>query len=335
MSASPELTSVDALLAERDRVHAWLARLAERAAAAPEPVVARVQDDYRQRLDAVMAQLGEHRRTITDRLAADRAELGQLQAGAIAAREGLAEAELRHLVGEYDDARFGAERDHHTAALAALEADLTTVAGRITQLEDVLAVVDAAPSAPAPIADEEPIAIEALAPAEPEPEPELVPEPELAIEPPAARPPMFEEDLLGMFEDATPVESAPEEPPAPAPAPIDEIGPLSFRPSGGGPARPAVPPTTPPLGMPAAEDVPRFARPSAPSEPPRVSEPAPFAEPEPLVIQHDPEPVMPSPAAGQGAVESVARTLRCGECGAMNRPLEWYCEKCGAELTAM
>jgi hypothetical protein len=30
----------------------------------------------------------------------------------------------------------------------------------------------------------------------------------------------------------------------------------------------------------------------------------------------------------------VGRTLRCGECGAMNRPLEWYCEKCGAELTA-
>jgi uncharacterized OB-fold protein len=33
--------------------------------------------------------------------------------------------------------------------------------------------------------------------------------------------------------------------------------------------------------------------------------------------------------------EAVARTVRCGECGAMNRPLEWYCEKCGAELTAV
>lgn len=329
MSASPELISVDALLAERDRVHAWLARLAERAAAAPEPVVARVQDDYRQRLDAVMAQLGEHRRTITDRLAADRAELGQLQAGAIAAREGLAEAELRHLVGEYDDARFTAERDRHAAALAALEADLTTVAGRITQLEDVLSVVDAAPTAPAPIADEEPIAIEALAPAEPESE--LAPEPELAIEPPTARPPMFEEDLLAMFEDGPFVE-----PPAPPMTPpADEVGPLSFRPSGAGPARPAVPPTTPPLGMPAAEEIPRFARPSAPPEPPRAPEPPPVAEPEPLVIQHDPEPVMPSPSAGQGAAETAARTLRCGECGAMNRPLEWYCEKCGAELTAM
>jgi hypothetical protein len=331
MSATPELTSVDALLVERDRVHAWLARLAERAAGAPATVVARVQDDYRQRLDAVMAQLGEHRRTIADRLAADRAELGQLQAGAIAAREGLAEAELRHTVGEYDDARFGTERQRHASALAALETELTAVAGRIAQLEDVLAIVDAAPVT-TPAVEDEPVAIEALAPAASDSTIEPEPEPAPPVEEPVARPPMFEEDLLEIFEEAPPVE-----PPAAATtAPADEIGPLSFRPSGSGvPARPAVPPSTPPLGMPAAEDVPRFARPSAPAEPPRAPEPPPAVDSAPFVIQHDPEPVMPSPSAGQGAAESGARTLRCGECGAMNRPLEWYCEKCGAELTAI
>lgn len=320
MSASPELTSVDALLAERHRVAAWLARLAERAGVAPEPVVARVQDDYRQRLEAVTAQLGEHRRSISDRLTADRVELGQLQAGAIAAQQGLSEAELRHLVGEYDDARFAAERDRHASALAALEADLTTVAGRIAQLEDILAIVDSAPAV-APVAEEEPVAIETLAPAEPE----------MAVTPPPvgpeAQPLMFEEDLLAMFD----------EPPAtPTTDPADEIGPLSFRPpSGAPPARPAVPPSTPPLGMPAVEDVPRFARPIAPVEPPRAPEPPPPADPEPLVIQHDPEPVTPTAPPSQGGAEAPTRTLRCGECGAMNRPLEWYCEKCGAELTAM
>ena len=29
------------------------------------------------------------------------------------------------------------------------------------------------------------------------------------------------------------------------------------------------------------------------------------------------------------------RTLRCEECGEMNYPTEWYCERCGGELAAM
>ena len=28
----------------------------------------------------------------------------------------------------------------------------------------------------------------------------------------------------------------------------------------------------------------------------------------------------------------AAKSLKCGECGAMNYPTEWYCERCGAEL---
>jgi uncharacterized OB-fold protein len=34
-------------------------------------------------------------------------------------------------------------------------------------------------------------------------------------------------------------------------------------------------------------------------------------------------------------VQTAARTLKCGECGSMNRPTEWYCERCGAELAAL
>ncbi|HET9426303.1 MAG TPA: hypothetical protein VFO55_13120, partial [Gemmatimonadaceae bacterium] len=32
---------------------------------------------------------------------------------------------------------------------------------------------------------------------------------------------------------------------------------------------------------------------------------------------------------------SDLKTLKCRECGTMNDPSEWYCEKCGAELSAM
>ena len=36
------------------------------------------------------------------------------------------------------------------------------------------------------------------------------------------------------------------------------------------------------------------------------------------------------PAAGTGA-----KTLKCGECGTLNRPTEWYCERCGADLAGI
>jgi uncharacterized OB-fold protein len=29
------------------------------------------------------------------------------------------------------------------------------------------------------------------------------------------------------------------------------------------------------------------------------------------------------------------KTLKCAECGSMNYPSEWYCERCGAELAAI
>jgi len=33
-------------------------------------------------------------------------------------------------------------------------------------------------------------------------------------------------------------------------------------------------------------------------------------------------------------VDASSKTLRCTECGTYNLPTEWYCEKCGAELSA-
>jgi uncharacterized OB-fold protein len=30
-----------------------------------------------------------------------------------------------------------------------------------------------------------------------------------------------------------------------------------------------------------------------------------------------------------------SKTLKCAECGALNYPTEWYCERCGAELAAL
>jgi len=44
-------------------------------------------------------------------------------------------------------------------------------------------------------------------------------------------------------------------------------------------------------------------------------------------------PTAPSADAPAGA--AAQKTLRCQECGAMNFPTEWYCERCGGELAAL
>lgn len=48
-----------------------------------------------------------------------------------------------------------------------------------------------------------------------------------------------------------------------------------------------------------------------------------------------PAPVPMSSVASQAASSSEPqKTLRCTECGTMNLPTEWYCERCGGELAA-
>jgi hypothetical protein len=42
-------------------------------------------------------------------------------------------------------------------------------------------------------------------------------------------------------------------------------------------------------------------------------------------------PIVLKPQGGQ----ERHKTLKCQECGTMNYPTEWYCERCGAELAAV
>jgi hypothetical protein len=42
-----------------------------------------------------------------------------------------------------------------------------------------------------------------------------------------------------------------------------------------------------------------------------------------------------NPLSLKGNTQSDLKTLKCRECGTMNDPSEWYCEKCGAELSAI
>jgi hypothetical protein len=82
---------------------------------------------------------------------------------------------------------------------------------------------------------------------------------------------------------------------------------------------PAPPPAAPP---PAA--APRVSSPGM--QIPRFVAPPPAA-PDPQAAKQR------RPPEGHREADEHAKTLKCPECGTLNSPTEWYCEKCGAELS--
>jgi hypothetical protein len=68
-------------------------------------------------------------------------------------------------------------------------------------------------------------------------------------------------------------------------------------------------------------------RPSNPGMVAPAATSAPTKPPEPAV-----QTAIPSVSK---AAAGVAKTLKCAECGTLNRPTEWYCERCGAELAGV
>ena len=87
------------------------------------------------------------------------------------------------------------------------------------------------------------------------------------------------------------------------------------------PPPPASPPSTPDAGTTSAPRV----RPAASAvSTPQEQKPA---------VERVPEPEVPE-FLKDVPVDNV-KSLRCAECGSMNLPTEWYCERCGAELTSM
>lgn len=331
---------IESLLDERRQYQEWLDKLAiPGAAGAPSLVVERVRADYQSRLDNVTRQLARHEGEL--QASRTEAELRRdVAAGQRTARQdALAEAVLRHEVGEYGDEKFAALSAEHTALLAQLAEEIESADRDISRLEEVLGLIARALPEAAPLAAAETVAKAAAplhgldelsflrsmagdakpGPAEPTPErvaePVRAPRPSRPAMPPAALAP-------------TPAPLAPERP-APAPA---------------APAPPAPAPAAP-----------------ARLESRRAPEPGPDLQPEPRpdrapdlhmgdlplpmpVHQIVPNlPSEPKPSARQpkrvspateAADDAARKSLRCTECGTYNFPTEWYCEKCGAELSA-
>jgi hypothetical protein len=306
--------AIQRLLEERRQYEAWIARIDAAGGAAPSSVRSRVRSDYEARLNAVTEELKVHAEAAR-LMAAQRREVRRdLQGKEMAAAERLAEAELRHAVGEYDESQWTQVHKESLAELVSVREELGAVEEDIAQLEELERLVKMRPVGGAP----------AAAPAPP---------------PPPAPPPAVAAGSNTSLPrvGSPPRPQAPAAPAAPArdgqkndaakapekPAMIDELAFLKSVTDDDkrGIGSPGPAPTIRRSGA-QFQPVEPAPTPSRPASTPTPTSPAP-----------SPSSVAATPANNDDP--EPVRTLKCRECGTMNLPTEWYCESCGAELAAL
>jgi len=146
---SKSAAAIQRLLEERRQYEAWLARIKATADSAPEHVRTRVRADYEARLKAVTEELKAHADAARQLIAQRKENLLELQKKEKAAAERLAETELRHEVGEYDEGQWAQVHKDALADLGAVRDELMDVERDITRLEELDELVKAKP-APTP-----------------------------------------------------------------------------------------------------------------------------------------------------------------------------------------
>ena len=291
------LAEIEDLLATRQQVMGWLEKLEETGSRAPEPVRAKVRADYRARLSQVLTQLSMHGDLIATRLEGLRAEAMEHRQQRAEEREVRAEAELRHGVGEYSDDEWHRVELDTSGKIRELDRELERLTEEIRRLEDVQGLIAAKPEPPEPVR-----------------------------EPTSG---LLDSEPVVMLEDS-PTLTLVKDSEAELPTPRE---------------RPEAPRFTPRTGAPKTrESGPSRAIPFAPGPPPAAS-PQPGQDELAFIrsVALDPHSTRLTPQAMPGTVgeerpsqsQPTAKTLKCSECGSLNRPTEWYCERCGAELAAL
>ncbi|HMG18556.1 MAG TPA: hypothetical protein VK573_07520 [Gemmatimonadales bacterium] len=147
---SKSAAAIQRLLEERRQYEAWLARITATADSAPEHVRTRVRADYEARLQAVTEELRAHAESARQLIAQRKENLVELQKKEKAAAERLAETELRHEVGEYDEGQWAQVHKDALADLGAVRDELMDVERDITRLEELDTLVKAKPGAATP-----------------------------------------------------------------------------------------------------------------------------------------------------------------------------------------
>ena len=329
------MDALNALMEERNRYEQWLAQLEQRKGTTPTHVFDRVRVDYAERLTKVLDQLAGRATelqvtagTLADRVAA-------LYADETTLRDERAEAELRASVGEFslDHAREVMQRCDE--AIATLGAERASVGAELGRVQEILAV---AVRPPTPPAGESPVVpIESLAPPPSVQQPHARPQAPAPIAPPVAQPQPNRPAPASSFDELAFLQSVVDKPEVPLMAvpvahPVPEPRPE---------VRAAPPPAPRPVIEPMVEAPIPAAASVAPSPARRNVAPTPVLTSTPLIEKENgPDPnsaLTPGsiPAFLKDVPTEQIKTLKCQECGTMNYPTEWYCERCGGELAAM
>src|SRR3990172_1178074 len=137
--------AIQRLLDERGQVLRWIQRLDMAGDAAPEQVRSRVRRGYSNRLNEGLRGLGGHSqglhaallrlRTIDDGLRKQEAE----------AAERMAEAELRHAVGEYEETQWRQVHAGLLGELVKLREELKQSGEEIARVEEVVLLITTEP----------------------------------------------------------------------------------------------------------------------------------------------------------------------------------------------
>jgi hypothetical protein len=290
------MDDLNGLLEERTRYERWIAQLQAKREQTPGHVYERVRADYMSRLEGVMTQL----RSKGEGLQVTATTLEQ-QVAAIGSEEAQrrdvrAEIELRALVGEYTPERAHTELAACDAEISRLESERKSAAGELTRLQEILT------------------AIRQPAPGQAAPAPAAAAPPAPAAAPPAPAP---KSRPLGA---PTPVQNDTHEELAFLNSVVERHEPAAS--ASPAPAAAPSPPAAAPVRL--SDDIPVVTS----LEPAVRSEPQ---EQPPQTLRQ----TAGTPSFLKGLPTEQVKTLKCQECGTMNYPTEWYCERCGGELAAM
>ncbi len=339
---------ITALLQERRRFEQWLATLESRRAITPANVYSRVHADYTARLSGVLDQLGGRSAELQQSVDSLGAKLSTLESEENTRRDERAEAELRAAVGEYTQerwielseatdteiARLSSERSEATAELAQLQQLLNMAKSR--RPEPVVPVPPAPPAAPPltppmTVAAPQAASAPAAAPPPPPPPPEI---PRLRPPEPRTADGAMRRPSAAIPRPAEP-RTEPKTGPTMDPKMFDELAFLkSVAPAGGAASPPGA------AGNQARAAAAGGQAAPAPSSRAKLATPPEAGTLNDISLRDNPA----APAKGDSGSVPVflrdvpteqVKTLKCSECGSMNYPTEWYCERCGGELAAM
>jgi hypothetical protein len=135
-------SDIQKLLEEKRQIEQWLQRLDMTADQTPGQVREKVQSDYRKRHDSIIEELHSFKGELSLALEQQREVRDDLAKREAEASERLAEAELRHTVGEFDEERWSELRTEILESLVKIREELKEADEEISSFEEVMVSVD-------------------------------------------------------------------------------------------------------------------------------------------------------------------------------------------------